>query len=110
MLDEIPYPKLQEWRAYADLEPFDEERKDIRVASIVKALWDIARDKKQHPREFDIKRFILPFGDSTAAATPTRNQTPQEQQNILRSLAASYALESKLKKERRERLGIRAPS
>lgn len=47
MLSEISTRQFNEWRAYADLEPFDEVRADYRAASIVNALANIHRKKGQ---------------------------------------------------------------
>lgn len=43
MLAQITSRQLQEWRAYADIEPWDEERDDIRTASIVREVRDLGR-------------------------------------------------------------------
>jgi hypothetical protein len=47
MLRGMTTRQFQEWRAYADLEPFDEERADLRAASIVAALVNGRRRKGQ---------------------------------------------------------------
>ena len=49
MLSEISIRQLQEWRAYADLEPFDEERADIRAGTIVQAIRNTNRVRGQAP-------------------------------------------------------------
>lgn len=38
MLCSISMRQLNEWREYADLEPFDEERADLRAAQVVQAV------------------------------------------------------------------------
>lgn len=68
MLSGMSAVQLQEWRAYADLEPFDEIREDYRVASIVQAVFNAAvlvatRGKKQG--KVKLKDCLLPFGQQT---------------------------------------------
>lgn len=78
---------LQEWRAYADLEPFDEERDDLRAASIVTALYNIFTRKKGD-KPHAITEFVLPFGDQTPAAPPkqTKAQTVEQIKAHMREL------------------------
>lgn len=76
-----------EWRHYAELEPFDEERADIRTADIVRTLWNIARDTKKHPEPFKLKDFVLQFGPPEA---PKRTQDIQTQIMVLKAIAAAH--------------------
>lgn len=45
LLSRMPMRQFEDWRAYADLEPFDEERMDLRIATVVKAVYDVHRKK-----------------------------------------------------------------
>lgn len=49
---------------FDELEPFGEERADIRAAQVVQALWNIHRDPKRNPNGWPLTDFILAFGDS----------------------------------------------
>jgi hypothetical protein len=49
MLRGMTTRQFQEWRAYADLEPFDEVRADLRAASIVQTLINVLTRKKGQP-------------------------------------------------------------
>lgn len=71
-----------EWQAFYDLEPFGEERDDIRTASVVQALWNIARDVKKCPNGWPLQDFVLAFGD-----TPrwTVKQTVADQEFLIDS-------------------------
>lgn len=61
MLREISVHQLREWRAYSDLEPWDEVRADYRSAQIVTALVNINRSKGTSARP--VSDFVMPFGD-----------------------------------------------
>jgi hypothetical protein len=45
MLASITARQFQEWRAYADIEPFDERRADYRAAQVVQAVRNTFRTK-----------------------------------------------------------------
>jgi hypothetical protein len=47
MLGLITVRQFEEWRAYADIEPFDEERADLRAAQIVRELRDMPGRRRQ---------------------------------------------------------------
>ncbi len=47
MLAELRPGQFEEWRAYADVEPFDEDRADYRAASIVQAIHNHRRRRGQ---------------------------------------------------------------
>jgi hypothetical protein len=86
MLREQSGKQFFEWQAYAELEPFSERRADYRTASIVKALWDIARDTKKHPSAFKLDDFVLNFEE----ATKKKPQTPEQQKSILMLITAAH--------------------
>lgn len=63
MIDALGWERLQEWKAFSELEPFGEERADFRSAQVTQALWNIARDQKAHPKGWPLEEFLLKFGD-----------------------------------------------
>jgi len=89
MLRQISIRQLNEWRAYADLEPFDEERADLRAASIVQALVNPHRRKGSPP--VALKDCVLRFGDEEAT-TPvqTREQAQAQVRQTMDVLMAIY--------------------
>lgn len=97
MLKQISTRQLSEWRAYADLEPFDEERADLRAASIVQALLFCHR--KKGAAVIPLNKLVLRFGD---LAAPTAPQTPEEARKRLRQtmdiLAAMFSAPKKAEK------------
>jgi hypothetical protein len=62
MLRSITIRQLGEWRAYADLEPFDEERADLRAASIVQELRNLLGRKKGQAA-IPIEKCVVRFGE-----------------------------------------------
>lgn len=95
-LKRIPLKLFNEWRAYADLEPFDETRQDIRTAQIAKWLAEIYRGMSAMggatvSREpFKLKDYVLPFGEPEIQKD---KQTWQEKKNIALLIAAAYGAE-----------------
>jgi hypothetical protein len=75
MLSEISSRQFVEWRAYADLEPFDERRADLRAASIVQELRNaFGRDGR---RDWTLDESALLFGAAEeSAAGPPQGPAP----------------------------------
>lgn len=72
MLATMTAEQFLEWRAYADLEPFDEERADYRAAQVVQTLLNVNR-KKGHP-VIPLRDCVLQFSsDSTEGASRARD-------------------------------------
>lgn len=77
LLARISSLQFMEWRAYADLEPFDEERADLRAAQICAILANVHRDKKKRPKPFQPKDFMFAFDRSPGAVRQTPEQIKQ---------------------------------
>ena len=73
MLRQISIRQFNEWRAYADLEPFDDGRADLRAASIVCALLNVHRAKGKPAVK--LKDCVLRFGDE---ANQNQATTPEQ--------------------------------
>ena len=69
MLRGMTVQQFAEWRAYAEIEPFDETRADMRAGSVVQALFNIHR-KKGKPA-VRLKDCVLSF-------EPPRKRSPEE--------------------------------
>jgi len=75
MLRQLTRRQLLEWRAYADLEPFDEQRADLRSAQIVAAIIN-----KGRRRGFvTVKDCLLPFSRPAPAAKARTPEQAREQ-------------------------------
>jgi hypothetical protein len=105
MLRGMSLSQLREWRAFADLEPFDEERMDIRFASLEHRIASdlsavittiasgvptvsVARSRRVMPPKFSLDDFRLRFGDSrkpVVAAKPW-----QQLKALAKGLASAF--------------------
>lgn len=92
MLHEISYREFLEWESFSALEPFDEERMDIRFASLESLLMNINRDTKKKPTPFKITDALLRFGDSELEKP--KKQTWQEQKAIAKMMAQVYSTQA----------------
>lgn len=88
MLREISIHEFREWRAYYDLEPFGEERQDLRIGSIVSTLVNIYR-KKGKPA-VSIRDGTIKVGEQVA-----KKPRPWQQ---LKNIGAAIAGMANLKK------------
>lgn len=80
MLDQIPLGMYREWQAYAVLEPFDEDRADLRTADIVRAIFNVVRDIKKYPDPFRLDDVRLRW-EGTPPPVP-RVKTPEELEQV----------------------------
>ena len=93
MLRGITVRQFQEWRAYADLEPFDEERADLRAASIVQAIYNSPRKKKDRLK---LQECMLAFG---GAGEASEEQKLQQTRRTLDMVMALYGPKGKMRKK-----------
>lgn len=63
MLDGMNIRQFREWYAYAELEPFGEERADYRSAQVCAMIANANRDRKRKPTPYRVEEFLLKFGD-----------------------------------------------
>lgn len=68
MLRGITHRQFEEWRHYADLEPFDEERADARAASVVQAVLNTSPHRRKGSRAVELKDCLLQFAPPPAVA------------------------------------------
>lgn len=79
MLASLSWRQLLEWMAFADLEPFDEVRADLRSAQVVLTLMNAHRNTKKRRHPYQLKDALLRFGDSQPV-----KQTWQEKKAIMK--------------------------
>lgn len=108
--------QLLEWQAYSELEPFGEERADLRLAAIIRMLFLINRDPEKVPNApglgafygaflADIKEYLQPSETSQKIA---KRQTWQEQKAILLEFAVQAAAVHEAELRRQERAARRS--
>jgi hypothetical protein len=61
LLARVSSRELSEWRAYFMLEPFGEERADMRAAIVASTVANTARDPKRRRRPFQASEFMPRF-------------------------------------------------
>lgn len=69
--------QLRDWQIYAELEPFDEQRQDVRIAQVVQTLVNIHRDPKKG-KAVTIKDVLLEF-NKPIGEMDKEAETPMEQ-------------------------------
>ena len=87
MLRSMSAVQLQQWRAYAELEPFDETRADLRAAQIVATLANIHRDPKTRSKPYTVEEMCLRFELQEAKAN---KQTWQQQLQVAKQLVKIF--------------------
>lgn len=76
MARRMPYRVLMEWYAYAALEPFGEERADLRAAMVAVTVAN-CMGRKKGQKAFKLTDFMLEFGQATKKKK-RRMPTPRE--------------------------------
>jgi hypothetical protein len=91
MLSQISTRQFQEWREYSDLEPWDEERADLRAATIVQAatngtlaLASVLARRKGKPPTVALKDCVLAFGPAAEAPPVPPPATPERAREDVR--------------------------
>lgn len=107
MLADISLRQFHEWRAYADLEPFDEVRADLRTAHIVQTLLNLEFVRNRKAAKVKLADCALRFGDD-AVEEPT--QSPEAaRREIRRTMQMLVAIYNepppKPEKKKRKRRG-----
>ena len=68
MLRSMTVRQFNEWRAYGEIEPFDEVRADLRSAQLVQSMLNtFGRGRRREP--FPLKDCLLRFGVESGPAT-----------------------------------------
>ena len=75
-----PASLLYEWQAYYELDPFGQEREDIRTALICQKIFQAAGVKKKGGGDFKLDEFMISF-DKKQETSPL---DPLKAQAILR--------------------------
>lgn len=76
MLNGMTPEQFQEWRAYADLEPFGGERDDFHAAQVVQALLNVHRGKNKP---------VIPLRDCVLRFTPQAPASPEQARGEMRA-------------------------
>jgi len=74
--------QLEEWIEYADLEPFGEERADLRAGMVAAVVANVYRDPKARPKPYRPIDFMPLVNEQPKA------RTPEEQLSVARMMTA----------------------
>lgn len=97
MLRSMTMEQLEEWATYSILEPFGEERADLRAGVIASTIANVNRTKASD-KVFGPQDFLLKFGEDDTANQPF---TDVEKWNKLKSTMKAYATQQAAGKKRR---------
>lgn len=87
MLRSLTVKQLQGWQLFAELEPFGDERQDLRMANVMQLMANLQRDPKTKPQPYKLSDFILKFEELEEAEPAKPWQTLK---HIARQWAALY--------------------
>jgi hypothetical protein len=83
MLQTLSHAEYVDWLAYYSIEPFPEEREDLRHARLIAGIAEMVGGKKQN-----IKDFMFDFwGDPQN----TKEQSPEEVVSKLKTIFSAFA-------------------
>jgi hypothetical protein len=99
MLRGMTVRQFGEWRAYADLEPFDETRADLRTADVVRTLLNVNRKSGTPP--ISLEKCLLKFAAPKAAAPKTAEQARAQVRKTMDMLMRIYNTPEKPKRVKR---------
>jgi hypothetical protein len=94
--------QFHEWMAFAELEPFDETRADVRASSIRSTLAELRRDPKKRAEPFSFVDFLIPFGDEPRVERP-KIAPPQQSWQEQKFYAMMFVAEANAATDRRRR-------
>jgi hypothetical protein len=85
LLGRISSRELSEWMAYAQMEPFGEERADLRAGIIAATIANMNRDPKKRAKPFGPEEFMPKF--DIREARPENSKSPEEIYALMRTWA-----------------------
>lgn len=88
MLRKISSRQLTEWMAFSKLEPFGEERADLRMGILAALIANVNRDPKKQPAPYEPDDFMPNFDGSS-------REKPQQTAKEIYSMFKNWALMSR---------------
>jgi len=89
MLRKMGASQFNDWKVYSELEPFDEERADLRAGSIVAAIANVNRNPKRKPTPYTTFEMALKFGDTPSLQVKRTGW--QQMKETAKMIAAAYS-------------------
>jgi hypothetical protein len=75
MLEEMSWEQLREWHQFAQLEPFGEERDDLRAGIVASTIVNSNPYRKKGAKAAKASDFVLKFREVKKAAPKPMNET-----------------------------------
>jgi len=93
LLARLSSRSISEWMAYYSLEPFGEERADLRFGMLMALLANINRDPEKRREPYTAEEFMPKFGEEYKqdgqGRQDGRGQTWEQQKELLKSMTGS---------------------
>ena len=83
LLASLSSRQISEWMAYFSIEPFGEERADLRMATLAALIANINRDEKKRSSPYTPDDFMPKF----EGRAPVQHQTWEDQKAIFKALS-----------------------
>ena len=93
MLREMSAEQFIEWQVFYSLEPFGEDREDLRFGSIVSTLMNINRNTKVRKQPFELRDGTLSGGDLFQEAPKPQKQSWQYMKTLALLMTAQSEAE-----------------
>jgi hypothetical protein len=98
MLRGMSAKQYLEWRRFAEVEPFEEWRSDVRAGAIICALFELQRDRKKKSEPYELDECTPKFGDAVRKLPPVKDWRVMKAQMQL-ALGAGDKLKKKTAKK-----------
>lgn len=72
MLERMSARELDEWAKYAAIEPFGEDRADLRMGILASVIANASRDPDKRPKPFEPKDFMPDFEPAPPPVDPEK--------------------------------------
>lgn len=90
ILGQISTIQLLEWQVFEQLEPFGEDREDIRNAHLVRTMMNLwGWDRKKRSKPFELADAVLTFGDQPTFKRESPNKSAADLKAICRMIYES---------------------
>jgi hypothetical protein len=101
MLDSLTWSQLMEWFSYSQVEPFGDERADLRMGILASVIANVNRSSKHKPTPYKPADFIPDFSGVRAAKPVTDKSTWERIKATARSMAAAKVMDDASNSTRR---------
>lgn len=91
MLAQMTHAQFQNWMEFAQLEPFGDQRADLRMGILASLTANVHRDPKRHPNVFQATDFMPFVDDRRVASRGARAPLTAKGYSEFKSLAKTLA-------------------